>query len=285
MQMRAWKVVGLVASAGIATYAAAAWYGGRRWEAGTSDLRARLEDARQPVTSGVVDFDALADLPIPVQRYFRAVLQDGQPMVTRVHLRHQGTFNMGETTPRWTSFTSDQLVITRRPGFDWDARIAMLPGLTIHVHDAYAAGEGVLRAALLGLVTVVDLRGTPDINAGELMRFLAEAPWYPTALLPGQGVRWAPVDDRSARATLTDGSITVTMEFGFSDDGLIETVRAEARGRTVSGETEPTPWQGRFWNYQDVQGIRMPFDGEVAWLLPDGPYPYWRGHVTDVTWK
>jgi hypothetical protein len=93
------------------------------------------------------------------------------------------------------------------------------------------------------------------------------------------------VDDRSARATLTDGSITVTMEFGFSDDGLIETVRAEARGRTVGGETEPTPWQGRFWNYQDVQGIRMPFDGEVAWLLPDGPYPYWRGHITDVTWE
>jgi hypothetical protein len=29
----------------------------------------------------------------------------------------------------------------------------------------------------------------------------------------------------------------------------------------------------------------MPFDGEVAWLLRDGPYPYWRGHITDVTWE
>ena len=37
---------------------------------------------------------------------------------------------------------------------------------------------------------------------GELMRFLAEAAWYPTALLPSQGVRWQGADERSAFATL-----------------------------------------------------------------------------------
>jgi hypothetical protein len=281
--MRAWRVVGVVASAGLAAYGAAAWYGARRWEAGTRDLRARLQDARQPVTPGAVDFDELRDLPAPVQRYFRAVLRDGQPMVAAVHLRHHGTFNMGEITPRWTSFTSDQWVVTRRPGFDWDARIAMAPGLTVRVHDAYVAGEGLLQAALLGLVPVVDRRGDSDLNEGELMRYLAEATWYPTALLPSQGVRWAPVDDRSARATLTDGPVTLTMSYTFNDEGLVATVRAEARSRAVGNEMVPTPWQGRFWNYQDVAGMRVPLDGEVAWLLPGGPYPYWRGHIADIS--
>lgn len=110
-------------------------------------------------------------------------------MVTAVRVRHHGTFNMGETTPQWKAFTSDQLVIPRRPGFDWDARIAILPGLTVRVHDAYVAGEGLLHASLLGLLPVADLKGTPDVNVGELMRFLAEAAWYPTALLPSQGIR------------------------------------------------------------------------------------------------
>ena len=40
---------------------------------------------------------------------------------------------------------ADRNVITRRPGFDWDARIMVLPGVPAHVHDAYVAGEGLLR--------------------------------------------------------------------------------------------------------------------------------------------
>jgi len=61
------------------------------------------------------------------------------------------------------------------------------------------------------------------------MRFFAEAAWYPTALLPSQGVRWQAVDDHSAKATLADGTLSVTMLFNFNDAGMIESVRAEAR--------------------------------------------------------
>ena len=206
-------------------------------------------------------------------------------MVAGVRVRHTGTFNMGETTDQWKPFTSDQRVVTRRPGFDWDGRVAMAPGLPVRVHDAYVGGEGILHASLLGLLPVVDMRGTRDVAEGELMRFLAEAAWYPTRLLPGQGLRWEAVDDDSARATLNDAGISVTMLFTFDEQGLIETVRAEARGRTVGGEVVPTPWQGRFWNYEERGGMLVPLDGEVAWLLPEGAKPYWRGHITGISYE
>jgi hypothetical protein len=170
----------------------------------------------------------------------------------------------------------------QRPGFVWDARIAMLPGLAVHVHDAYVAGEGILHAALSGLVPLADLRGTPELAEGELMRFLAEAAWYPTALLPSQGVRWEAVDEVSARATLREGDVTLTLLFRFGADGLIETVRAEARGRTVQGAVVPTPWEGRWWDYVERDGMRVPSQGEVAWLLPEGRKPYWRGRVVQL---
>ena len=79
----------------------------------------------------------------------------------------------------------------------------MAPGLNVLVHDAYIAGEEFLQADLLGLVTLADIRDTSEAAQGEQMRFLAEAAWYPTALLPSQGVRWEAIDDLSARATLT----------------------------------------------------------------------------------
>lgn len=260
-------------------------YGAYRWNAGTKGLRARLDAARAPVRPQTVDFRELEGLPAPVQRYFRLVLEEGQPMVAGVRVQHRGTFNMSETTDRWKLFTSDQKVITQRPGFDWDGRIAMMPGLPVRVHDAYVTGEGILHASLLGLFSLVDMHGGGDVAEGELMRFFAEAAWYPTVLLPSQDVRWEAVDDRSAYATLTEGAVSITMLFTFDEQGLIETVRTQARGRTVGNEVVPTPWQGRFWSFEERGGMLVPLDGEVAWLLPEGEKPCWRGRITEIDYE
>ena len=263
-----------------------AWlYGAYRWNAGTQELRARLDAGRVPVQPRAVDFGELEGLPTPVQRYFRAVLEEKQPMVAGAGMHHSGTFNMGEATDQWKPFTSDQFVVTQRPGFDWDGRVAMMPGLPVRVHDSYVAGEGILNASLLGLISLVNMRGEGDVAEGELMRFFAEAAWYPTALLPSQGVRWEAVDDSSAYATLSEGELSVTMLFTFDERGLIETVDTEARGRTVGGEVIQTPWQGRFWNYDERGGMQVPLDGEVAWLLSEGEKPYWRGHITEIDYE
>jgi hypothetical protein len=275
----------VVLSALAAGLAGALLYGAHRWKVGTQTLRARLDAVRSPVRPQVIDFAELEGLPAPVQRYFRAVLEEGKPMVAGVRLQHRGVFNIGESADRWKPFTSDQRVVTRRPGFDWEARIFMLPGVPVRVHDAYAAGEGILYASLFGLFPLVSLRGTEDLAEGELMRFFAEAAWYPTALLPSQGVRWDGVDERSARGTLTEGGRAVTMLFTFNEQGLIDTVLAEARGRLFRGKILPTPWQGRFWNYEARDHMRVPLDGEVAWLMPEGPKPYWRGRITELVYE
>ena len=263
----------------------AAACGERAWERRTQALRGDIAAARMPVHPATVRFNELAALPAPVQRYFRSVLRDGMPMISGARASHHGSFNMGGEVTRWKPFCSDQLVITRRPGFDWDARIALLPGLPVHVHDAYVAGEGVLRAALLGLVTVAGADSTPQLAQGELMRFLAEAAWYPTALLPSQGVHWTAVDDDHAKATLEDGGNSATLLFRFDPQGLIDSVHAEARGRTVGKRIIPTPWRGRFWNYQLRSGMLVPLEGEVAWLTDEGPLPYWRGSMTDISYE
>jgi len=265
--------------------AAVMLYGEFRWKSGTRELRDRLEAARLPIEPKFFHKVELNGVPAPVQRYFRAVLKDGQPIVAAVTVEHTGTFNMGEAADQWKPFTSTQRVITRRPGFDWEGRVAMMPGLPVRVHDAYIAGEGILHAAVLGLVSMVNLRGTGEVAQGELMRFFAEAAWYPTALLPSQGVLWDAVDDHSARATIKDGDLTLTLLFRFNKEGLIETVRAEARGRTIGGKVVPTPWEGRFWNYEARDGMQVPFDGEVAWLLPEGAKPYWRGRITKLSYE
>jgi len=212
-------------------------------------------------------------------------MRDGQPLIAAVSIEHTGLFNMNETGEDWKPFTSTQRVITKRPGFDWEARIAMAPGLKVRVHDAYVAGEGILHASLFGLVSMVDLRGTPEMAEGELMRFFAETAWYPTALLPSQGVRWEAVDDSSARATMSDGDLSISLLFRFDEQDMIDSVRAEARGRMVSGEPRSAPWEGRWSAYELRDGMRIPLDGEVTWILREGPKPYWRGRIRRVEFE
>lgn len=77
----------------------------------------------------------------------------------------------------------------------------------------------------------------------------------------------------------------MTLLFGFNDAGLIESVRAEARGRTVGNTVIPTPWEGRWSRYELRGGMLVPLEGEVAWILPRGPKPYWRGRVTNMAYE
>jgi hypothetical protein len=253
-------MVGLLAVVGMGVAA----YGASRWAKGTRVLLTRLDAAAVQSSPARYDARELEGLPAPAQRYFRAVLTDGQPIIAAASVEHTGVFKMGELGDNWKPFTSQQRVVTRRPGFVWDGRVVMFPGMPVLVHDAYVAGEGILHPAILGLFTLIDLRGEGEVAQGELMRFFAEALWYPTALLPSQGVCWQPVGERSAKATVVDGPHRLTLLFRFNDDGLIEFSLAEARGRTVGEKVVMTPWEGRWSNYQQRDGMRVPLSGEVA---------------------
>jgi hypothetical protein len=265
--------------------ATAILYGEFRWKSGTRKLRDRLDATRVSINPKVFDDIELANLPAPVQRYFRAVLTNGQPLVAAVRVEHAGTFNMDAAADKWKPFTSTQRVITRRPGFDWDARVAIMPGIPVLVHDAYVAGEGTLQAAVFGLKTVARLHGTGAVAQGELMRFFAEAAWYPTALLPSQGVLWTAVDEHSARATLKDGDITLSLLFRFNAAGLIDTVLAESRAQMAGGKVTHAPWQCRVWNYALRDSMHVPLDAEAAWVMAEGTRPYWRGHINKLSYE
>ncbi len=280
-----WKGIAVLLVVLVFVIVAVILYGLNRWQSDTSDLHARMAAARVPIAPTSYDPRELEGLPAPVQRYFRTVLKEGQPLVAAVRIEHAGTFNLSEAGEQWKPFSSTQRVIIQRPGFVWDARIGMAPGMTVHVHDAYVAGEGVLTAKLFGLLTVMKQPSTPELAHGELMRFFAEAAWYPTALLPSQGVVWEAIDGARASGTLTDGTATVKLVFQFDAQGLISSVRSEGRYREVDGVQVAAPWQGRYWGYEVQDGMLVPLDGEVEWLLPDGAKPYWRGRIQRIQYE
>ena len=108
--------------------------------------------------------------------------------------------------------------------------------------------------------------------------------WYPTALLPSQGVRWKAVNDRSAKATRVDGPIACSLLFRFDEAGLISSVHADARGAGLGKDMVLLSWDCGVSHYQLRDGMMVPTRGEAAWLRPEGRKPYFIGHLTSLVY-
>ncbi|MCU0621550.1 MAG: hypothetical protein MUC69_08615 [Gemmatimonadales bacterium] len=266
----------------VAVLLAAVLVARRRWRAESGEVAASL--ARLQGAPGTVSFAELDGTPAPVARYLRAVLREGQPIVRHARLAQSGDFLLDAAKERWVPFDATQHIVPAAPGFVWDAAMRMAPGVDALVRDAFVAGTGAMQASALGLKTIVDQRGTPAIAQGALYRYLAEAVWVPTALLPSQGVRWTPIDERRALARLEVATVRAEVEYRFGSDGLVEAVYAPDRMRDVNGTGVPTPWEGHWSEYGERGGMRIPLRGEVGWMLPEGLQLYWKGRVTHVAY-
>lgn len=271
----------------LAALASVAGFAELRWNRRTGHMRALLGSGSRPNAGGVHHEADVAALPAPVARYFRAVLSDRQRVVTHAHVAWTGQFNMGSPgADNWVPFTAEQDFVPGAPGMVWDARMRMAPGLTVRVRDGLVDGEGSMYGAVLGLIPVVDKKGSPEMATASLQRYLAEAVWLPTALLPTQGVRWTAVDDSRALATIRAGLVEASVEFRFGDDGLVAAMVVPDR-LFDDGKRAPErhPWRGRILRYTTVDGMRVPEEAVVEWLMPAGPYAYWRGTPTAIEYS
>lgn len=262
-------------------------WGHARWTRSTQAHFQALEASTLPVQQRPERYnvDDLASLPPMVRGYFAKVLNPNQPLVRRLYMEQTGTFNRSLQQEQWEPFSARQRVSTRRAGFVWDASISMSPGITVRVVDAYVDGVGILQPSVFGLLDLGGSHGTPDIARGELIRFFAEAVWYPTALLPSQGVQWTAVDDHTANATLTDGPLSVTLTFHFDTQGLVQRIVSTERSALVDGKMVPMPWEVVVSRYQVQSGMLVPHEAEVAWVTPSVRVPYWRGKVEKLDYE
>lgn len=232
----------------------------------------------------VVRRESTWDLPAPVQRYFAKVLPMNPREIQIARFRQVGQFCTSPAAP-WRTMSAKQSHSTHPPGFVWDARIGSVPFVRVHVRDAFIHGQGAMAVKLFGLFPLLDDEPSPELNSAALQRYLAEAIWFPTALLPEAGVAWTAIDDDRALATLSDHGITVSLEFQFNDAGQITGTYTPHRYRERSGKFVATPWQSRYSGYAAHDGILIPRKAEAAWILEGELYPYWRATITHVDYE
>lgn len=158
--------------------------------------------------------------------FLRHALAADAPRVEAVRLRMRGEIRLGG---RWRAFTAEEVIHAAR-GFVWRARVGPL----ISGFDAAVDGAGCGSWKLLGIVPVARGSG-PDITRSAIGRWLAEAIWLPTMLLPVAGARWD-----GTTVTLARFGQTVTLGLDGDPEGRLRQVRLRRWG---------DPGDGRFGDY------------------------------------
>ncbi len=245
-------------------------------------LRQRSRAAPADYQPARVEFANLRDLPAPVERYFRHVLRPGQPFIRQAEFRQRGTLRTTPQSERWLEFKAEQLVRTAAPAFVWEARVSLSRLLHVRVEDSYADGVGSGRVRLLSLIPAGSDRNRPELNSGALHRYLAEAVWYPTALLPSVTLSWEPIGSSTARATLTDHNISVALEFGFNSNDEVASIYTPGRWGHFGKEYRQAAWEGHFSEYAERDGMLVPGAGEVGWYVKQEWQAVWRGRLLEA---
>jgi hypothetical protein len=225
--------------------------------------------------------ELLETLPQPIQRYMRWTGVVGHSWTNHVYLEQTGRFRMAPDKP-WMPMRAVQTYNTNPPSFEWKARFKLFGLPLMRAHDRYQHGHGHMSGKLAGLITIFDVQGE-KLDQGAQLRYLSEAIWFPIAFL-GENMNWEPIDDHSARITMSDAGRHVSGVLHVDSDGRpinFTCQRYFMQGDDFSLEQWSTPMT----HYAPMAGLNLPIRGAAQWKLKDGDFTYIELEITRVEYS
>ncbi|MEO6378738.1 MAG: DUF6544 family protein, partial [Caulobacteraceae bacterium] len=183
---------------------------------------------------------------------------------TQVCLRQTGTMRADAAHP-WARFRARQTIMLDRPGFTWRARTGPL-GL-VSVTDALGEAGPRLTVTALGAFPLVRVAADDALTKGELMRYLAELPLAPDAILDNASLDWEVLGANTFRVAATHRGVRACVDLTLGSDGFVASAFAPDRPRLEGARTVERPWRCQLGEYRAHGGRQLPFAAEVAWTI------------------
>ncbi|MDF0598584.1 DUF6544 family protein [Psychromarinibacter halotolerans] len=218
-------------------------------------------------------------LPPRVREFAQRCDASADDIAARVHLTQLAELQREPGGP-WYWLEARQTIATGEPGFVWEGWRPFCGTTKVRVVDSFVNGAGRLRVQILGLVRIIEAKGA-DVDRGEAMRYLAELPWAPDAILGNPSVSWRMEDEDHAVATLEAAGGPVSVRFRFDGAGDIVEFFAKDRPKLQpGGGVVLCDWRGYFRNYRMIGTRRIPSEGEVGYVEGGVYDAYFQGRVT-----
>lgn len=238
-----------------------------------------VQQARQIKPRIITETD-LAPLPDPVQRYLRYAGVIGKPQVRCARVRQSGVLRTAPTQ-NWMPIEAVQYsTLAGSLSRTWYAVAKKGPVALMKARDRYNNGTGHMLIKLLSLFTVADVR-CPEIDISALIVFFNDMAMWPTAFL-NRSLTWEAIDATSARATLRLFGRQASAILHFNERAELIDFVTEERYRSAGKEQLRTKWSTPLRDYREVNGFRIPTEGEAIWHLPEGEFSYIKVKLDEV---
>jgi hypothetical protein len=235
-----------------------------------------FEKEKDTVITRKVTEEDLDGLPEPVQKYLHYAQIIGKEKVRTVRLKQRGYFRTKEDQ-KWMPLRAEEYFTVDPPAFLWYGRMRMFPLVTVSGIDKFFGGRGSLVIKLMSVFKVVDASGE-EYDQAELVRYLNEMVWFPSAFL-NDYIHWEPINSESAKVTIQVNGLSASAVLFFNQIGQITNFVAE-RYMDVGGGGILKKWSTPFKDYAEINGFMVPVKGEGVWKMSSGDFSYVR--ITEI---
>ena len=247
------------------------------WPKGETGHRKAVSDWYDSVMENPTDTSIA--LAARLHRYCFPGGEEAVHGVRGIETRQRGEIRMGPNA-RWSSFTAEEFVDATCSSFRWVARIGGNLLTSVTVTDAYENGCGRLVLSK-GPIPLKKMSG-PDVDRGELQRYLGYVAYCPAMLLNHRSLEVTALGESTLRVRDSKSESDISVDVDIDESGAPRLVHC-VRPMIVGGRVMMTPWSARGDEFQEHEGMRIPRRLEASWDLPEGSFSYVRIELTSVT--
>jgi hypothetical protein len=278
--MQSWQDAkfGTIANIIILVATIASWGNGRFETSFRRDVRKNL--ARHAVSNpAIIQASDLAALPPPVGKYLQYSGVVGTPKLRNMRVEFEG--EMRDKGKDYFPFHSVQYNFFEEPTrlFFMKAR---MKGMTVPGYHRYSGQHASMDIRLFGLFPVVQESG-PVMDTTETVTFFNDMCLLAPASLLDPRIRWEEKDSLSAKATFTNGPITVSAMLYFNEQGQL--VNFISEDRTAIQQKMKIPFSTPVHSYMEINGRPVLSEGDAVWHYPDGAFTYGKFRLTEIAFN
>lgn len=238
---------------------------------------------RQPPAPPEFDPSMVESVPEPAQQFFRFAIRPGTPLYTVAEIVMAGDFSLGsKTKPNYMPMRAQQ-ILAAPFGFVWKLHAGNL--ISIAGSDAADNGKSWSRFWLFGIVPVARVGSNDDHAHSAFGRYIAEAVfWTPAALLPGDNVRWTPIDNTTSRVTVSHLGMEQAVDVTVDEEGKPEKVVFQRWSNANPSNTyRLQPFGGYLSEFKNFGGFCLPTRIEAGNHFGTSEYfPFYKVTVSSI---
>ena len=122
----------------------------------------------------------------------------------------------------------------------------------------------------------------PDVDKGELQRYLGYIAYCPPMLLNHPTLAWTAVGPLTLRLRDRQDPSGASVDLELDEAGRPVVMRAE-RPMTIGKKVTIEPWSATGREEREWDGLRVATHLEAAWDLPEGSFTYIRMDLTSFS--